>query len=455
MTATRRFLIAFALLALVYFVSRAPYFEHPIIGEEGLFANLLLDPPAFPRFILAGYVAGDPILLNFNHPIAPYLWLRAAGSGLRTAIAEGTRATDLVGAIRLHFALYLFLVLAGALAFLTRERDDIGVRVGVILALAASPLAIASSVQLYLDGSIGALVTGLAALALVAATHDAWSARVRGASAAAGGLLVGLARPEWCVVYLVAAGAASLWALVRKTESAPRIPLAAAAAIGAISGLVAGYLANPENFANHLTNSAVILGGARTAPFDLADGGVRRIVMFRLWAVAPSLVMLALAAFAFVRRPRAEALAPLLFAGGLFAGYLSGLVNDLFDYRYYAPSLAASAGAWAACSRGGLGRAGRIAALVAVGALLVLAAQFHRHAAPGRLSITMGPGMPLAAYFPDRAERVRRALENDCVPELPVWSKFEFPDTDFLIPSLAYPDAEHIAAEHGRRLCAR
>ncbi len=454
MTATRRFLFAFALLALVYFASRAPYFEHPVIGEEGLFANLLLDPPTFPRFILAGYVAGDPIVLNFNHPIAPYLWLRAAGAGLRTAIAEGTRATDLVGAIRLHFALYLFLVLAGALAFIAREKDDVGMRIGVLLALAASPLAIASSVQLYLDGSVGAFVTGLAALALVVSMDEALGARVRGASAAAGGLLVGLARPEWCVVYLVAAGAAWFWALARKAENAPRTPLAAAA-IGAVIGFVAGYLASPENFMNHLTNSAAILGGQRSAPFDLANPNARRIVMFRLWAVAPALVMLALGVFAFVRRPRGSALAPLLFAGGLFAGYVSGLVNDLFDYRYYAPSLAASAGAWAVCSRGGLGRAGRIAALVAIGGLLVLAAQFHRHAAPGRLSITMGPGLPLAAYYPDRAERVRRALENDCVPELPVWSKFEFPDTDFLIPSLAYPDAERIATEHGRRLCGR
>ncbi|MCL4234673.1 MAG: hypothetical protein KJ042_09150, partial [Deltaproteobacteria bacterium] len=189
--------------------------------------------------------------------------------------------------------------------------------------------------------------------------------------------------------------------------------------------------------------------------FDLADPNARRIVMFRLWAVAPALVMLALGSFAFARRPRGGSLAPLLFAGGLFAGYVSGLVNDLFDYRYYAPSLAASAGAWAACSCGGLGRWGRVAALVAIGAMLILAAQFHRHAAPGQLSITMGPGLPLAAYYPDRAERVRRALADDCVPELPAWSKFEFPDTDFLIPSLAYPDAERIAAEHGRRLCAR
>ncbi len=103
------FITAFILIgfSLLYFGVRVPYYSHPIIGEEGLFADLFYAQPPGPDKLLLAKINGEEIYTAFNHPVPPYSFLAAIGKITNLVIPNS--ALDEVSKVRLiRFVFSLF-----------------------------------------------------------------------------------------------------------------------------------------------------------------------------------------------------------------------------------------------------------------------------------------------------------------------------------------------------------
>ena len=428
-------------LAACYLAVRRPFLHQPLVGEEGIFANLFVNRPAGPDYLMFGRIEGQPRYIRMDHPAPLYETIRAAG-WLGRRFVPDPPLPDATVTWRLRLAFSGFqLAVWGVLALLLMRLPPRPSRLAyaVLLAVVASPLAIKTSVDLQTDGSVGAWMTGLVAVAM------AWSAgesRRPGLARSAlflTAMNLGCGKQEWSFVMLVALALTGGWAIWSRRQSHGALDLPVADLGVIASGLVLGngisWFSDPINYRGGLSvmrriSASHALGTMRWHEWVAANGP-------RLGHLTTLLLLLAIVSVLLWGRRRA--LHPLhlvsaLFGGGLFVGFLASGWNS--DLRYFATAmmvLAVLAVCLCATTPGGWPR---LAAVALAGVLLL-------HDASFLCAASTQPPMP-AASLPSIPVGAVAFLET-----ADGWNK---PWIDFICRSMGWSGAQDTARRYGKVL---
>jgi len=430
--------VAFLVLALALVASRLPFLPNTLLGEEGMFAALVIHPTPSSTQVanglpqqLVGQIDGSPIYRGFEHPIIPYLVMeRGIGVLGRAAhVLERDFATRNVVARGCFFALFTLGVLgllwrAAAAWVDPRAEGPKFVIPAVVLYVLTTPLLLGASIQPQVDGSYGVMLMGLAAFVLVAGQR-------RGFETAAfliAGILVGLGRIEWVMAFAVAALVVFVAQVAFVTRAPFYLPLVFV--VGLAAGSAVSYLASPPDY---LAGLRLMHGIGRTS-----DGSFLAVRQQGI-LLAPALLLAAIAGVSCVLRRRSlltEASGTLILTlGGILviAGFAaSNWWGDGFP-RYYAPATVALAFVVAdLAGRASWSSLGRIAA----GALVLVGLWFNAHFAHARVtqgaSITSYPGAGLKALREQMAFSAELARAENAImfENASIW--IYYPDVNFV-----------------------
>ena len=424
-----KFALAAALLALVA-AARLPFIGNVLAGEEGYFAALVLngvptsalDDRHLPREI-AGFIDGKPILQTFHRTVMPYIIMETFGRAVAARDALGRLSSArLTIAARWPFAFMFLLGSLGLIALTVEAAAVAGTHRSAAGALAAigvtawsltSPLAVSASIQPQVDGSVGVMLLGTAAILLALGDIKQSAACWRFLMA---GLLAGLGKHEWALAFAAAAVGALIICLFDVSGRRRRGAAFAVFLVGLALAAALSYAVSPSDYRAGfavMTNIFERTGGELWAlqpaqwPFTvpvvtlaLIDGVFIVVVSRQLIRTAPGLLLAYLAAIA------------------IGIGYaVSGWHGDNFP-RYFAPPFVMLALVFVALwlRFGDLlsPRAGWVAvALVVIG----LAANYHFLAASHDNQVALGDlrGEPLLKIEQDYAAAAKLARDTDGV----------------------------------------
>ncbi len=421
--------LATALLALVA-AARLPFIGNTLAGEEGYFAALVLngvptsalDEKHLPREI-AGFIDGRPILQTFHRTVMPYMILETVGRAVAARNALGRLPPDrLTIAARWPFAFMFFLGSVGLIVLTVQAATSAGkdltaagvlAPLGVTLWALTSPLAVGASIQPQIDGSVGVLLLGIAAMLLVVGDIAQRTARWRFLAA---GLLAGLGKHEWALAFAAAAVGALLVCLIdasgrRRTTAAFAVFL-----IGVALAVALSYAASPDDYRAGF--------GVMANIFSMTGG--------ELWALQPAqwpfivpVLVLALVDAIFIAvvlrslvRTAPGLLLAYLGAAAIVVGYAaSGWRGDNFP-RYFTPPLVILALVFVALwlrFRNAIAPAAGWT--IVAGALAGLGANYEFLAASHDSQVSLGDlrGAPLAKIEQDYAAAAKLAHDTNGV----------------------------------------
>lgn len=452
-------LLGFLALGLV--ASRLPFLSNTLLGEEGMFAVLVVSPTIpssevanrLPQELIA-QIDGRRVYGIFEHPIVPYLIIeRGVGMLGRAAHAfEGDFTYRNLVARSCYFFLFgigvlgLLWLAAAALANTRADGPKFVILVAVVYLL-TTPLLLGASIQPQVDGSVGVMLMGLAAFILSAGQGRSLDT----AAFLVAGVLIGLGRIEWVLAFIPAA-LAVFAGQVASVRQAPRyLPLVFIVGLATGSGI--SYLASPDDYLAGIDLMQRLTAGANGS-FETAR---------QQWPLLTPVLIAAAAAVAFcpfrARRLLAEASGTLILTlGGIgvIAGFaISNWPGDGFP-RYYAPALVVLA--YSVVDLAGRSRWSAIGRLVA--ALLILVgvwpnAEFARKRLEHEASITSLPGMSLRAARAQMAESANWARDFHAIPLEHSSFSVYYPDLNFVSRDLGVDIAKELLAERNPADIAR
>lgn len=337
--------VGFALTVLTLFAfllaSRLPFLSNTLVGEEGSIAAYVLSPEPLSQksrnglpYALIGQIDGAPILAPPERTIIPYIIIEKIG---RILTSQQPQPTDGARsrAARLPFLLMFMMGVAGLLAMLANaigaaEHRRVVVAGLTVLYGLTTPLAMGASIQPQLDGSIGVLLLGLAGWLLTSAQATG----VRIPAFAAAGVLIGLGRHEWAMVFGLAAALLLVFDLIVRGN-------AVRAYLAALLGIAAGVAISLA-----VSNQDYMMGFGLMRRIYYRDGvNLAQILSSQISFVLPVVALLVAASIALLRggltsiAARCGTALILIGAIGILVGFMaSGWPGDGFP-RYYAPSL--------------------------------------------------------------------------------------------------------------------
>jgi hypothetical protein len=421
--------------AILLIASRLPFLGNTLVGEEGIFAALVLSPTpssavtanGLPQ-LLVGQIEGRPAYTSFEHQIVPYIIIedglgalarRAGvfdrGAAYRTFIARGAFLLPfVVGVLGL-----LWLAAAGPAG---RPSGAALVPLAAVAYALTTPLAVGASVQPQVDGSVGSLLVGTAAFLLVATESTRWAKLAFPVA----GALIGLGRHEWALAFSIAGLGASFLAALLRTGRA-------GVSLGFVAGIAAGVGISLAVSTADYISSFHVMKRVYALPRDHIALLWRQVP----WT-APVLLLGLLAAgliVASLRRIASERPGTVILAAGgigIAAGFAaSGFGGDGFP-RYYAPALIALAYAVVALAHGAWPRSVLRLATGAFAAGVLANAWWLCDNRLRDVSITSSPGTHLGTLRAQLARSAGRVKAERAivVEHSSLW--LYFPDADFI-----------------------
>lgn len=445
---------AFLILTLALVASRLPFLSNTLLGEEGMFAALVLSPTppsaevanGLPQQLIA-QIDGRRFYGSFEHPIIPYLVMergvgvlgRAAhaldgGFNYRNQVARGC-----------YFVLFsigvLGLLWRAATALVAGDTSGPAFVVpAAVIYVLTTPLLLGASIQPQVDGSAGVMLMGLAAFVLLAGQGRP----LQTPAFLVAGVLIGLGRIEWVLAFAVAALAvlAARAVLVRgEPLGLPLVLLAGLAAGSAIS-----WMASPDDYLSGIDVLHRISAGA-TSSFETARQ--QRPLLTPVIVVAAAAVTLCAFRLRSVLAGASGTLMLTLGAIGVIAGFAaSNWAGDGFP-RYYAPALVALAYAVVdLAGRLDWSARGRVVAGVLVLAGLWPNLQFARDRLARDVSITSLPGASLRAMRAQMAVSAGWARAENAIPleNSSIW--LYYPSISFVSKDLGLAGARELLTDN-------
>lgn len=317
-----RLVVAIAFIATLCLgaLARMSQSVGPLYGEESIFAEIALNKPAGPDYILAGRVKGLEERILAEHPAMLYEAVKVLG-GFLPAHAPDTVVRQVFAAPSVLF----FALLAAHAA-----RRSLA-NAAIVCSLCLSGLMVRASTSPQLDASVGLAFVAAPALALVLAPMSM-------TAALAGGFCLGLGKQEWSLAAVVAAGI--LWRV-----SARRFRWLDFFVAGIVAGNVASALYHPLNY---LGGWDVLWRTTFTAgEVSPLRNWVRKIANAQPWFPTLGAGLAFLFARSVARTAKDNAL-PLFLSSWsllLFLGFLASPWAR--EERYYAPAMLVLAAACA------------------------------------------------------------------------------------------------------------
>ncbi|MCZ6493160.1 MAG: hypothetical protein O6933_03685, partial [Planctomycetota bacterium] len=431
----------------IYFLARLPFLSDPLYCEEGIFAAIVVNQPPNPDYLLVARIDGQEHYQRSAHPAPLYETMKLAAK-LWPPVGPQSVHDDTLATPRLRFFFCLFQLVAwlgvGLLALLVTRASGVVVQIATIVivaAAAASPIAVVTSTELQVDGSVGALMVGVMAAATCLAARGVLPVSVTYATLFIAAAVLGLGKQEWSLALVAALGLwfPALFALRKWTGRTIRLHVVAAAVIlvGLLLGNLLSYLYDPENWLGgigvmrRIAGRATIATGAGTSHW-LEVTAERLNDLATIFALGVCLLIL-LARH--IKTVEPYALLGLFLAGGLFGGYF---ISSWASYpRYFAPSLLAMAFTLLAVLPANPDRVAQRVLLATAMVLVLHSAVFIA----GRIGST-----PRQVHLPESVSR-------ECVSLLQAGDVWNKPDIDFVARSLGPEGAKAHLARYGKTLC--
>ena len=446
---------ALALLALLYFAPRLPFLDKPLMGEEGIFAELFASHGADPSQAQMGRIKGEAIRQALGHPTGLYASIAGLGRLLeapwKALLGEDCHP---VWSLRLSFSLFQFVAWAALGCFIAPALWASPWLWLPLAVLMNAPMALGGSLYLQTDPSNGALLAGLLGLAL-AGTALRGADGLAQAGLAAACFLLGLgAKQEWSLG--VAGGFALAWAWARwerAADSGEGKALALALAALALGNFMS-WRFDPGNYEAGLglmlrlgKSHNAISGSKRLLAGAMLMRGQFLLALGALWA----------ALFWMQRR---------LPSAGLRFGLGASLALSLpymatawgTDYRYFIPPFMLAATLCLALLAKGRFFEGpklRRGVLLASALLGLHAAFFWSDALLRDYSVTEQFFRKRGEYLAVYAAREAQARQGACVAAMASGLAWDRKDLDWLGDSFSPEDIQGISLAHGARACAR
>jgi len=461
----KKLTIVLALTGL-FLLIRLPVLSDPMVYEEGIFADITVHQTPGPYYLIYARFDGNSLYGSAEHPALMYELLRTVGSALKPWLTPDLSSEVLTFRLRCLFSLYTLPIWI-ALALVMYGSAAGHWALMLIAAAMSSPVAVMTSTQLQIDGSVGVLMTGPVVVALLAASRGSLPDRYRSPSLFGGAMVLGLGKQEWSMALL---GAIVLWAAIqawtwhRSRAGAPLWD-------GRLTALVAGLALG--NLISFSIDSLNYMGGFRMmlrvgSAATLATGGGPACWLKVTAQRLPMLMTLFLLGAGMVfSRDRlcfeGETGSLLLRKGRLpdlpvpcgaspcvYANLLAFFALFLFlgffisswgcDPRYFAPALAAATAAVLARIDNPESRRSRFALVIITFVMIV------------HLGVFLGwrATYPCIQSSPPIHEGFK---DGKCVPILSTAQAWNLPEVDFISNALTIGDSIWLAGEKHRTLC--
>jgi len=338
------FLLSFILL---FFAARLHYYRSPLTGEEGMFADLVVNGHQGPDFLLTSRVDGENKYFMPRHPNGLYHVTRAAGSLFSPLIDRVPWQDDakITPAVRFVFSTSMFFILSVLVVHICTHKKPINpLLIILFMAVAISPVAIFTSANLQLDGSVGVLMNGVFALGLLFFLSSNSKKPIKYILLFASSFFLATGKQEWSMILLAAIFVVALYLAFIRSGNSAKISQDVFMLLTVTGGLVAGnifsYFIGPYNYVggfevfwNFSRVSDVVKG-------EVESGRWIRLTLARLEWTDTIIALIAISGISvFIKRKEIKLVEILLwvYGLGLFAGYSISIWNS--EPRYFAPSL--------------------------------------------------------------------------------------------------------------------
>ena len=338
------FVISFVLL---FFAVRLHYYKSPLTGEEGVFADLTVNQRQGVDFHLSSRINGEKIYFVPWHPAGLYYTVRATGLLFSPLIdllpwQEDAKITPV---LRFVFSISTFFILSLLVIHICTHKKPVNpLLIILFIAVAVSPVAIFTSANLQLDGSVGVLMNGVFALGLLFFLSSNSKKAIKYILLFASSFFLATGKQEWSMILLAAIFLVAIYLAIIRIRNSAKISQDIFMLLTVTGGLVAGnifsYFIGPENY---IGGFEVFWNFSRIG--DLAEGKVEsgrwiQLTLSRLEWTDTLMALIAISGFfVFIKRKEIKIAEILLwvYGLGLFAGYSISIWNA--EPRYFAPSL--------------------------------------------------------------------------------------------------------------------
>lgn len=338
------FIIIFVIL---FFSTRAHFYKLPLVGEEGIFAELLINQPKEPDFVLSARIDGENLYSAPRHPNMLYNSIKIAGIVASPFANYSMWQNDqkITPTARLIFSMFQFVILLAIAAYLALYNSQIfHFRTIIFLVVTVSPIAIFTSANLQIDGSVGVLMNGLFAITLLPFLSYSPKRSFNYILVFFATLFLSTGKQEWSVVLMVALGLTTLYIyFLRKkalTNSKPDYVIALIIFSGISVGHIISYYLSPQNYLGafqvfwNFSRAEEILSGQIKIERWLSLTSLRLQWIFTLAGLT---AISSLLIFHKRRQIKPIELLIWLYGMGLFGAYFISNWNP--EPRYFAPAL--------------------------------------------------------------------------------------------------------------------
>lgn len=337
------------LFIILYFATRACFYKTPIQGEGGIFAELIVNRPDNPNTSLNGRVDGKNRYNWPAHPLGIYSIIKASGVIAQPYLKAVDWQDDrqITPRVRFIFSLFQFLILLLLLLYVAFFHDwPVHWLVVVIMAaVIVSPVAISTSWDPQVDGSVGVLMHGLLGLTLLIALDKPLNV-LKGAILFAAACFLGFGKQEWSIVLLVALVIFAIYVWIRKLKTSDDLKKNMTVLLVVVAGVVLGnimsYLFEPQSYMGgfrvmwSFSHAEKVLGGEAGFVFDKWLYMTKHRLPWTCTGIA-LIGIYVLLLFSKRRWPKPIELLLFIFGLGMFGAYF--LVSHDAQARYFAPSI--------------------------------------------------------------------------------------------------------------------
>ena len=340
--------ILFVLLfVLVFFAVRIHLYKIPLGGEEGIFAEMVVNQPENPDIVLNGRVDGQNIYRIALHPVMLYHVPRLAGRLLSPLLNDVSWQDDakITPPLRFLFSLFQFAIFLAIAVYLSARKWPINILLAaVFIAVVISPISVKTASHLQVDNTTGALMAAIFSMVVLLILSSGLKGKLAHTSLFAATAFFAMGKQEWSMVLLIALFVTAGYLCVLRIKTSANVRSDVLMLLTIFGGLVAGniisYLIAPESYIGGLgvfwRHSRIEAIASGRLGFD----SWFRLTLLKLKWMCTGIALIAISiilAFNKIKQLKPLEILLLLFGIGLFAVFFISVSNT--NARYYVPSL--------------------------------------------------------------------------------------------------------------------
>lgn len=323
-----------------YIAGRVLFFMLPLTYEEGIFGAISIYHPVKPNYCQIARINGETIYDILWHPSLMLELLSYMGYGINFLLTHILSQAYQPIVLRCSYALFQLAIWLGLIIICMKKLPMFTPptihRALLLLLFMLSPVAVRSSVNLHMDGSVGVFSCGAICLVLLVYQYQLMRLPVIYLLAAVASIFFGFGKQEWNLAFLVsvvcATGYVMLLNIRRLKEHLSDIFLSMILIMGVLIGNVISYYFDPVNY---LSGLHLFYGASRGRTILTAFSQWLHISAITQWWIVTHLVLFLLLGIGIFKK-RCRLTLPesliVLFSLSLFTGYL---LSSWSEIRYY------------------------------------------------------------------------------------------------------------------------